>query len=202
MKLYYSRGACSLAPHIVLHEIGVAFDIEAVDSKTKKTASGADFLQINPKGYVPALVLDDGEILTEAAVMLQYLADQKPAANLLAPHGTMTRYRTLEWTHYISTEVHKAISPLFSPDTPEESKAGLRNKSQQRLVYVDRRLAATEYLMGSQWTIADIYLFVTTNWLRATGIDLASLPHIAQFKQRMSARPAVQAAMKAEGLLK
>lgn len=202
MKLYYSRGACSLAPHIVLHELGAPFDIEAVDNKAKKTASGADFLQINPKGYVPALQLDDREILTEAAVMLQYLADRKPETNLLAAHGTMQRYRTLEWTHFVSTELHKNYSPFFAADTPEDYKPIVRAKLNQRLAFIDKALGQREYLMGSHWTIPDVYLFVTTNWLRATGLDLAAFPNLAMFKQRVAEKSAVQAAMKAEGLLK
>jgi glutathione S-transferase len=201
MKLYYSRGTCALGPHIVLHEIGVPFTVEAVDNKTKKTASGADYLQINPKGYVPALELDDGAVLTEAAIILQYLADLKPAAGLLAPSG-MTRYRTLEWVHFVSTEVHKTISPFFAADTPEEYKTILRGKLQQRLSFIEQTLSRSEYLMGAHWTIPDVYFFVTTNWFRVTGIDLATFPGISEFKQRVSARPAVQAAMRTEGLLK
>jgi glutathione S-transferase len=202
MKLYYSRGACSLAAHIMLHEIDAQFTVEAIDNQTKKTASGGDYLQINPKGYVPALQLDDGQILTEAAVVLQYLADQKPEAKLLPAYGTMERYRVLEWTHFVSTEVHKGFSPLFAPDTPQTYKDIAKAKLNQRLLYVDQRLAGKEFLTGAQFTIADAYLFVTSNWIRAVGLDPTPYPNLAQFKKRVGARPAVQAAMKAEGLLK
>lgn len=202
MKLYYSRGACSLAPHILLHEIGAQFEAEAVDLRAKKTASGADYLEINPKGYVPALVLDSGDMLTEAAIVLQYLADRKPEAKLLGAQGSMERYHALEWTHFVSTEIHKNFSPLFQPDTPAEYKEIVKNKVTQRLNYVDGVLARGDYLMGAQYTIADVYLFTTSNWIRATGMDPAAFPHLAKFKERVSARPAVQAAMKAEGLLK
>lgn len=202
MKLYYARGACSLAPHILLHEIGARFEIEAVDLRTKKTASGSNFLEINPRGYVPALVLDNGEVLTEAAVVLQYVADRKPEVKLLGAPGSMERYRTLEWTHFVSTEIHKNYSPLFAPDTPAEYKEIAKNKLTQRLTYVDGVLARGEYLTGSHYTIADVYLFTTSNWMGATGLDPAAFPHLAAFKQRVGARPAVQAALKAEGLLK
>lgn len=202
MKLYYSRGACSLGPHIALHEIGAQFDLEAVDLKAKKTASGANFLEINPKGYVPALLLDSGDLLTEAAIVLQYLADRKPEAQLLGAYGSIERYHTLEWAHFVSTEIHKNFSPLFAADTPAEYKEIVKHKLTQRLGYVDSALGRGEYLMGARYTIADIYLFTTSNWMRATGLDLATFPHLAEFKKRVAARPAVQAAMKAEGLLK
>ncbi|MET0659975.1 MAG: glutathione transferase GstA [Steroidobacteraceae bacterium] len=202
MKLYYARGACSLGPHILLHEIGAKFEAEAVDLKTKKTASGANFLDINPKGYVPALVLNNGELLTEAAIVLQYIADQKPDAKLLGAPGTLERYRALEWTHFVSTEIHKSYSPLFAADTPAEYKDIIKKKLIQRLTQVDGVLSKGDYLMGAQYTIADAYLFVTSNWMKAVGLDAASFPNLAKFKERVAARPAVQAAMKAEGLLK
>ncbi|MET0987902.1 MAG: glutathione transferase GstA [Steroidobacteraceae bacterium] len=202
MKLYYSRGACSLGPHILLHEIGAKFESEAVDLKTKKTASGANFLEINPKGYVPALVLDNGELLTEAAIVLQYIADRKPEAKLLGAPGTLERYRALEWTHFVSTEIHKSYGPLFASDTPAEYKEIVKKKLIQRLTYVDGVLSKGNYLTGAQYTIADAYLFVTSNWMGFVGLDAASFPNLAKFKERMAARPAVQAAMKAEGLLK
>lgn len=202
MKLYYARGACSLGPHILLHEIGAKFESEAVDLRAKQTASGANFLEINPKGYVPALVLDNGELLTEAAIVLQYIADRKPETRLLGAPGTMERYHTLEWTHFVSTEIHKSYSPLFAPDTPAEYKEIVKKKLVQRLTHVDGVLSKGNYLMGAQCTIADVYLFVTTNWMGAVALDAASFPNLAKFKERMAARPAVQAAMKAEGLLK
>lgn len=202
MKLYYARGACSLGPHILLHEIGAKFETEAVDLKTKKTASGANYADINPRGYVPALKLDNGDVLTEAAIVLQYVADQKPEAKLLGAPGTLERYHALEWTHFVSTEIHKSFSPLLAADTPAEYKEIVKNKLTQRLKYVDGVLGKGEHLMGAQYTIADVYLFVTSNWLRATGLDIASFPNLAKFQQRIAARPAVQAAMKTEGLLK
>lgn len=202
MKLYYARGACSLGPHILLHEIGAKFESEAVDLRAKQTASGANFLEINPKGYVPALVLDNGELLTEAAIVLQYIADRKPEAKLLGAPGTMERYHALEWTHFVSTEIHKSYSLLFAPDTPAEYKEIVKKKLVQRLTHVDGVLSKGNYLMGAQCTIADVYLFVTTNWMGAVALDAAPFPNLAKFKERMAARPAVQAAMKAEGLLK
>jgi glutathione S-transferase len=202
MKLYYARGACSLGPHIVLHEIGAKFEAEAVDLRTKKTASGTDFAAINPRGYVPALKLDNGDLLTEAAIVLQYLADQKPEAKLLAAPGMLERYHTLAWTHFISTEIHKSFSPLFAPDTPAEYKEIVKNKLLQRLKYVDEALGKSDYLMGAQYTIPDIYLFVTTNWAGMTGVDITPFSNLLKFRERVAGRPAVQAAMKAEGLLK
>lgn len=201
MKLYYARGTCSLAPHIVLHELGMPFDTEAVNHREKKTASGGDYLAINPKGYVPTLQLDNGEYMSEAAVVLQYLADRRPELALIPAHGSMERYRLLEWLHFISTEVHKSFSPLFNPSVPEEYKSLARQKIVERLQFIDPVLASNEYLTGSRFTIADAYLFVVVRWAPAVGMDLGSVPHVAAFQQRTLQRPAVQAAMKSEGLL-
>lgn len=202
MKLYYSRGACSLSAHIVLHEVGLPFEIEKVDLKAKTTESGADYLKINPKGYVPALLLDDGQVLTEVGAVLQYIADRKPAARLAPEAGTMPRYRLAEWLTFISSEVHKSFSPLFAPTTPEEYKTIMRQKLQLRLGYVNEQLAGKQYLMGDQFTVADAYLFVVVNWSRAMSVELTTFANLQQFQERVVKRPAVQAAMKAEGLVK
>lgn len=201
MKLYYARGTCSLAPHIVLHELGVPFDTEAVNHREKKTASGGDYRAINPKGYVPTLQLDDGEYLSEAAVVLQYLADRRPELGLIPPANSMQRYRVLEWLQFIATELHKSYSPLFNPTAPEEYKEIARQKIIERLQFIDPLLSRQDYLMGSHFTVADAYLFVVVRWSPTVGIDLAPVPHIAAFQLRVLERPAVQAALRAEGLL-
>jgi len=202
MKLYYSRGACSLAPHIALHEAGIAFELVKVDPKTKTTPDGADFNLVNPNGYVPVLQLDNGEYLAEAAVILQYIADLKPESGLAPAAGTLPRYRLMEWLNFISSELHKGYSPLFHPEVSEEYKAGARQKVGQRLGYVEQKLAGKQYLMGDTFTVADAYLFVIVNWSRGTRVDLTALPNLQAFQQRVAHRPAVQAAMKAEGLVK
>lgn len=202
MKLYYSRGACSLAVHIALYEIAASFETEKVDSKTKLMASGGDFRTINPNGYVPVLALDNGELLTEAATVLQYVADQKPGSGLAPPAGTMPRYRLMEWLTFISSELHKGYSPLFSPNTPEEYKTTARDRLAQRLGYVDGKLAGRQYLLGDQFTIADAYLFVVVNWSRAVSVNLTAFQNLQQFQERVAKRPATQSAMRAEGLVK
>jgi glutathione S-transferase len=202
MKLYYSRGACSLAPHIVLHEAGIAFELVKVDPKTKTTPDGADFNLLNPNGYVPVLQLDDGEYLAEAAVIVQYIADLKPESGLAPAAGTLARYRLMEWLNFISSELHKGYSPLFHPEVAEDYKAGVRQKLAQRLGYVEQNLAGKQYLMGDAFTVADAYLFVIVNWSRGTRVDLTTFPNLQAFQQRVAHRPAVQAAMKAEGLVK
>jgi glutathione S-transferase len=202
MKLYYGRGACSLSVHIALHEAGLKFDLERVDTKTKQLESGGDFTQINPNGFVPVLVLDDGELLTEASVVLQYVADLRPAAGLAPPTGTMPRYRMMEWLSFTSSELHKNFSPLFAPTTPEDYKPIVRQRLAQRLGYVNTKLAGRQYLLGEQFTVADAYLFVVVNWSKAMSIDLAPFANLQQFQERVGNRPAVQTAMRAEGLLK
>jgi glutathione S-transferase len=202
MKLYYSRGACSLAVHIALYEAGLSFVIEKVDSKTKAMDSGRDFRTINPNGYVPVLALDNGELLTEAGVVLQYVADQKPDSGLAPPAGTMPRYRLMEWLTFISSELHKGYSPLFKPDTPEDYKSIVRERLAPRLGYVDGKLAGRPYLMGDQFTVADAYLFVVVNWSRAMNVDLTAFKNLQQFQERVAKRPAAQSAMRAEGLVK
>jgi glutathione S-transferase len=201
MKLYYSPAACSLAPHIALIETGATFTTEKVSTREKKTETGADFWAINPKGYVPTLVLDDSEVLTEGVVMQQYIADLKPEAKLAPPRGTKERRRLEELLVFLSTEVHKTFSPLFAPNTPDEYKTIAKDKIAQRLDYLEKQLSdGRQYLTGEQFTIADAYFFTLSNWTKFTGIDLARWPNISAFAARVAARPSVQAALKAEGL--
>ncbi len=201
MKLYYSPGACSLAPHIVLNEAGYAYEVEKVDLATKKTATGGDFLAINPKGYVPAIALDDGQLLTELQVLLRYLADQKPQSNLMPKPGTMERYRVEEWMNYIATELHKGYSPLFRPNTPEEYKTIARENLAKRLALLDKALASKQYLMGNAFTAADAYAFTILRWSPFTKVNLSPYANIKAFMARMEARPKVQQTLKEEGLL-
>jgi glutathione S-transferase len=200
IKLYYSPGACSLAPHIVLHEAGLAFTPVLASTKTHKLADGTDYYTINPKGYVPLLELDDGQRLSEGPVITQYIADQVPHKKLAPPAGTMERYRLMEWLNFLTSEVHKGFSPLFNPARPEEAKALFRQKVGERLKWVDSQLEGRDYLMGSQFTIADAYLYVLAGWSGAVGVEIGALKHLGAFMQRMNARPAVQAARQAEGL--
>lgn len=201
MKLYYSPGACSLASHITLREAGAAFDLEKVDLKHKKTERDADFTAINPKGYVPTLTLDGGEVLTEGTAILQYIADQHPAAGLAPAAGTLARARLQEQLNYVATEIHKAFSPLFNPATGEAEKTAAKARIAQRLDLVERLLAdGRRYLSGDSFSVADAYLFTIVNWTGATGIALDPWPQLAAFQQRVAGREAVQAALKAEGL--
>lgn len=202
MKLYYSPGACSLAPHIVAHELGLPLSLEKVDTKTKQTASGADFTTINPKGYVPALQLDDGEVLTEGPVVSQYLADLKPAAGLAPANGTLARYRLQEILGYINSEIHKSYSPLFNPATSAETREERLQYLRKRYALIENRLKQSTFITGEQFTVADAYLFTVTNWARLVKLDLSEFPTLQAYQQRIAARPAVQAAMQAEGLLK
>ncbi len=202
MKLYYSPGACSLAPHIVLHEAGYAFEIEKVDVPTKKTAGGDDYWTINPKGYVPALKLDNGDVLTEVGVICQYLADQKPAAGLAPAAGTMARYHLMEWLNFVATEVHKSIGALFNPKMMPEMKVVQLGVVERRLNALEKMIGGKPYLMGDAFSVADAYLFTVLNWSRIHKIDMAKWPNIQAFMVRVAARPKVQAAMQAEGLLK
>jgi glutathione S-transferase len=202
MKLYYSPGACSLSPHIVLREAGLDFDLVRVDVQKKTVEGGGDFKAINPKGYVPTLALDNGEVLTEGPAIVQYLADQVPAKHLAPPPGSFERVRLQEWLNFISTELHKSFGPLFTPTMPEEAKAQFRERIVQRLAIADTRLQGRDYLTGSQFTVADAYLFVVTSWASHVAVDVSKLIHLGGFMARVSARPAVQAALKAEGLLK
>jgi len=202
LKLYYSPGACSLAPHIVLFEAGFTFDTEKVDIPGKKTASGADYWKINPKGYVPALQLDNGEVLTEVSTILQYLADQKPASGLVPAAGTMARYRLMEWLNFIATEVHKSVGALFNPQMTPEMKEVQKAYITRRLKALDGMMAGRTYLTGEAFSVADAYLFNVLRWCGYHKIDLAQWPNIQAFFARTGERPQVQAAMRAEGLIK
>jgi glutathione S-transferase len=204
MKLYYVPGACSLAVHIVLREAGYKFDMERVDMPNKKTESGADYLSINPKGYVPALQLDDGAVLTEAAVMLQYLADEKPRRNLAPKPRTMERYRLMEWLNFTAAEIHKTLGAFFrfkQEMTPEWRQAQL-GLVEQRFATLEKMLGSTQYVMGDEFSIADAYLFTTLNFANFLQIDLARWPAIQAYMARVAGRPAVRKAMKTEGLAK
>jgi len=202
MKLYYSPGACSLSPHILLREAGLPFELVLASTKTHKLADGSDYYAINPKGSVPLLELDNGERLTEGPVIGQYIADLAPASGLAPANGTMARYRLQEWLNFLTSEVHKTFSPLFSPATPEDYKPIAKARIVDRLTLVDNALAGKSYLTGEQFTVADAYLFVLTNWAQPVGLDIAKLANLGAFRARVAARPAVQAAMKAEGLTK
>ena len=198
MKLYYSPGACSLSPHIVLREAGLAFEPVLASTKTHKLQDGTDYYTINPKGYVPLLELDDGQRLSEGPAIVQYVADQVPDKRLVPRAGTFERYRAQEWLNFIGTELHKTFGPLFKPDTPEAYKPIAKQSLQKRFEWVDGQLAGRSYLMGDDYGVADGYLYVMTRWAAAMGIDLAALKNLSAFKTRMEARPAVQAALQAE----
>jgi glutathione S-transferase len=202
MKLYYSPGACSLSPHIVLLESGLAFEPVLASTKTHKLQDGTDYYTINPKGYVPLLELDSGERLSEGPAIVQYVADQVPAKNLAPAAGTMARYRVQEWLNFITSELHKGIGGMFNPAMPEEAKALMRAKALDRLKYVDAQLEGKHYLMGEAFTVPDAYLFTVTRWTQHVGMDISGLKNLGAFMTRMEARPAVQEALKAEGLLK
>ena len=202
MKLYYSPGACSLSPHIVAHELGTALSIEKVDTKTKRTESGSDFWQINPKGYVPALELDNGEVLTEGPAIVQYLADQKGNTQLAPANGTLARARLQEMLNYITSEIHKTYSPLFKDDTPEATREERKAYLQRRYEYIERILAKQQWLLGEHFTVADAYLFTVTRWAAAVKLDLSGYPALLAFQERIAKRPGVQAAMLSEGLIK
>lgn len=201
MKLYFAPGACSLAPHIALRESALEFDLEQVDLRAKQTKSGADYRAINPKGGVPALGLDDGQVLTEAAVILQYIADRKPASQLAPAAGTIERYREQEWLNWVATELHKGISPFFNPKASDEWKGYLRERLAFQFDFLNSRMAKP-FLMGAQYTVADSYLYTILRWTKLHNIELAKWPDIPAFMARVEARPAAQAALKAEGLLK
>ena len=204
MKLYYAPGACSLSPHIVLRELGLDHQLERVDlrSQPHRTASGEDFSQISAKGYVPALRLADGELLTEGPAIVQYLADQKPEAGLLAPAGSLARARAQEWLNYIASELHKNFGALFRPDSSDEVKQAARAALAQRLRFTAEALQDRDYLVGERFGVADAYLFVVLGWCQYLAVDLAPYPTLQAFQQRIAERPAVQAALNAEGLLK
>lgn len=202
MKLYYSPGACSLSPHIALREAGMAVELVLASTKTKKLQDGSDFYAINPKGQVPVLELDSGERLTEGPAIVQYIADQVPASQLAPAAGTMARYRLMEWLNYITSELHKGFSPLFAPGVPEETQNQARTRLADRLTWVNGQLDGRTWLMGDTYTVADGYLFTVTNWARLVGVDLSAFATLNAWRERVAARPAVHAAMLAEGLIK
>ncbi|MEK8046767.1 glutathione transferase GstA [Ideonella margarita] len=202
MKLYYSPGACSLSPHIALREAGLAFDLHITNLKTKKLADGSDFLAINPRGQVPLLELDSGERLTEGPAIVQYIADQAPATGLAPAAGTLARYHLMEWLNFITSELHKGFSPLFTPGTAEDTQVKARAALMKQLSWVDGQLAGKTWLTGDTFTVADGYLFTVAGWGKYVGVDISSLANLGAYMGRVAARPAVQAALKAEGLLK
>jgi glutathione S-transferase len=202
MKLYYSPGACSLAPHIVAHELGIPLTLEKVDTKTKQTASGRDFTAINPKGYVPALELDDGQVLTEGPVISQYLADLEPESGIAPANGTLPRYRLQETLGYINSEIHKSFSPLFNPATSAELREDRIAYLRKRYALIENTLAKNEFIAGERFSIADAYLFTVTNWANFVKLDFSEFAALMAYQKRIAQRPAVQAALKAEGLVK
>ena len=203
MKLFYLPGACSLASHIALHEAGLAFKPVKVDRASKRTEEGEDYNAINPKGYVPALQLDSGEVLTENVAVLQYIADQAPSSGLAPPAGSMERYRLIEWLAFINSEFHKAISPLFNPAATEETKTYARNYASMRADFLDRAIGSKPGLTSDRFTIADAYLFVVLTWFGPyTQLDLSRWPNLKAYHDRIRSRPAVTKALQEEGLLK
>jgi glutathione S-transferase len=201
MKLYYAPGACSLAPHIVLNEAGLKYEAVKVDLRKKLTEHGDDFNAINPKGYVPTLVLDNGEVLTEGPAITQYIADQVPSSNLAPAWGTLPRYHLLEWLNFISTELHKQFGPFFH-GASEEQKASQRVQIGKRFSYINQHLTAQPFLLGGDFTVADAYLFVMLTWAGKVGIELTQWPTLNDYYTRLQARPQIQKTLQAEGLLK
>ena len=202
MKLYYSTGACSLAPHICLHEAGMTFDIVLAPTKTHKLPDGGDYYAINPLGYVPLLELDDGTRLTEGPAIVQYIADQAPDKKLAPANGTVARAQMQAWLNFTATELHKGIAPLFNAATPADYKVIVVDRLMSRLKWADQQLAGKNYLMGEDFSVADPYLFTVTNWAAVVKVDISGFANIAAFRARMAARSAVHAAMKAEGLIR
>lgn len=200
MKLYYKPGACSLASHITLRESGKDFTLDSVDLMKKRLENGDDYFAVNPKGQVPALLLDDGTLLTEGVAIMQYIADTVPDRQLLAPVGSIARYQTLEWLNYVATELHKGFTPLFRQDTPEEFKPAVCAQLEKKLQYVNKALKDDQWICGQRFTIADAYLFTVVRWAYGVKLNMEGLQHLAAYMQRVAERPAVAAAMKAEGL--
>ncbi|HCZ8659152.1 TPA: glutathione transferase GstA [Citrobacter braakii] len=200
MKLFYKPGACSLASHITLRESGKDFTLDGVDLMKKRLENGDDFFAVNPKGQVPALLLDDGTLLTEGVAIMQYLADTVPDRQLLAPTSSLSRYKTIEWLNYIATELHKGFTPLFRPDTPENFKPTVRALLEKKMQYVNDALQDNQWICGSRFSIADAYLFTVLRWAYAVKLNMAGLSNIDAYMARMAERPAVAAALKAEGL--
>ena len=202
MKLYFSPGACSLSPHIVLQESGLPFTLVKADLKTHQLEDGTDYYPVTSKGQVPLLELDGGERLSEGPAIVQYLADQVPAKNLVPANGTMARYRVQEWLNFITSELHKGIGGLFNPAMPEDGRTVIRARATAKLKWVDEQLEGKQYLTGDAFSIADPYLFTMITWTAHTGIDISAMKNLLAYQALMAARPSVQAAMRAEGLLK
>jgi glutathione S-transferase len=202
MKLYFAPGACSLSPHIVMREVGANFDLEQVNNQEKKTKSGADYWTINGKGQVPVLEFDNGERLTEGPVIVQWVADQYPAAGLVPAAGQPERYRVQEWLNFVTSELHKSFGPIFRPTTPDAYKAISKENLGKRFDWLDKQLAGKQYLMGDKFTVADAYLFTVLRWTARIDMDLAKWPNLKGYVDRVAARPKVQEALKAEGLSK
>lgn len=200
MKLYYSPGACSLSPHIALHEADIAFEPVLASTRTHKLLDGTDFHTINPKGYVPLLEFDDGTRLSEGPAIVQWIADQVPDRQLAPPANSMDRYRLQEWLTFIGTELHKQVSPLINPAMPDAAKPAFRQKFMERLAYVDAHLADRDYLLGARFSVADGYLYTVARWATPLKLDIAHLANLASFMARVGERPAVQRALHAEGL--
>ena len=201
MQLYFSPGACSLASHITLREAGLPFDLKKADTKTKKLEDGGDYYAINSKGAVPALKLDNGQVLTEGVAIMQYLADQKPESGLVPKAGSMERYRVQEWLNFTTSELHKGFAPIFRPTTPDAFKDISRENLGKRLEWVDKQLAGKQYLMGDTFTVADAYLFTVLRWSGRVKLDLSPYKNVTAYLARVEARPRVQEALKAEGLI-
>ena len=202
MKLYYKPGACSLASHIVLHELAQPFDIEKVDTTTKRTESGDDYLEINPKGYVPALTLDSNDTITEGPAILQYLADSNAESDLIPAIGNISRSKVLEHLTYVSSELHKAFAPLFKADTTDEGKQAAKENVAKKFDYLEGLLAnGRKYLVDNNFSIADAYLFVVSNWANFVGIELSSWKNLSIYVARIAQRNSTQRAMKVEGLI-
>lgn len=202
MKLYYAPGACSLSPHIVLLEAGAKFKLAKVEFPSKKTSDGEDLLAVNPKGAVPTLQLDNGDVLTEGAVIVQYIADQAGNTTLAPAAGTKERLKVQEWLNYIASELHKGFSPLFNPATPDAYKTIVKTNLAKQFAYLDKNLAGKDYLTGKNFTVADAYLFTIMNWRHMHKIDISEYKNLSAYLDRVGARPKVKEAMQAEGLLK
>lgn len=202
MRLYFAPGACSMSPHIVLRELGLQFEAVKVDLGTKRTADGKDFNAINPKGYVPALQLDDGRVLTEGPAIVQYLADRKPEAKLAPANGTLERYKLQEWLNFIATELHKPVGSLFNPSLPEEVRRSTKDRIAVRLKWLDAELSRRSFIMGEQFTVADAYLFTILSWADHVKVDVSPYAALKAFQGRVGSRPSVQEMLKAEGLMK
>jgi glutathione S-transferase len=202
MKLYYSPGACSLSPHIALLEAGLPYDLVKVDLRAKKLDNGDDYLKVNPKGQVPAIALDSGELVTEGPVIVQMVADQSPDKHLAPARDSAERYKFLEWLNFITSELHKNFSPLFNPAIPDEVKKFFADRILGKFKYTDTQLAGHDYLMGQHFTVADGYLYTMLRWADGHKLDLSGLPNLMAYKARIAARPKVQEALTKEGLMK